>query len=299
MANRRTAGPTVHRNRRSRLVALALALVAEFAAASVVIASLPEVRAAPVAVAPSVSVDAPLVVGGRTVRLLSLGGARTDGLLTRVGAEMGAAVGAVERFWGTDWGHGDDPEITVVATDSEAQFLNEAHLDTRRQWADIAAVSVVDEVDIAGRATSGQRIVFAPGAAAMNDSALRIVLAHELFHLAARADTALDAPRWLTEGVADFVARPPSEIPAGTGIELPSDAALDGSGVERSAVYDRAWWFARFVADTYGADGLRRLYVAACGPDHADLAAAVQQTLGTDLPGLKLRWASWLTTGRG
>jgi hypothetical protein len=128
---------------------------------------------------------------------------------------MSAAVDAVERFWGTDWGHGDDPEITVVATDSEAQFLNDAHLDTRRQWADIAAVSVADEVDFVGRVTSGQRIVFATGASAMNDSALRIVLTHELFHLVARADTALDAPRWLTEGVADFVARPPAPLPAG------------------------------------------------------------------------------------
>lgn len=279
-------------------LALALALVAEFAAASVVIATLPEVRAAPSAVAPSVSVAAPLVAGGRTVRLLSLGGPRTDGLLTRVGAELGGAVGAVERFWGTDWGHGDDPEITVVATDSEAEFLDEAHLDTRRQWADIAAVSVADEVDLIRRATSGQRIVFAPGASAMNDSALRIVLVHELFHLAARADTALDAPRWLTEGVADFVARPPSAIPAGTGIELPSDAALDGAGVERSAAYDRAWWFARFVADTYGTDGLRRFYTSAAGPDHGDLAAAVQRSLGTDLPGLEVDWAKWLTDER-
>ena len=116
-------------------LALALALVAEFAAASVVIAVLPEVRAAPPAVAPSVAVAAPLVAGGRTVRLLGLGGPRNDGLLTRVGAELGGAVGAVERFWGTDWGHGDDPEITVVATDSEAQFLDAAHLDIRRRWA--------------------------------------------------------------------------------------------------------------------------------------------------------------------
>ncbi|MEI7518187.1 MAG: DUF4157 domain-containing protein [Mycobacteriaceae bacterium] len=249
---------------------------------------------------PALSASAPsILAGGRTVRLLSLGGTRTDGLLARVRAELGAAVDSVEWFWGTDWGHGDDPEITVAATDSEAQFLDQAHLDIRRRWADIAAVSVADEVDLAERATSGQRIVFAPGASAMNDSALRIVLTHELFHLAARSDTALDAPRWLTEGVADFVARPPSAIPAGTSAELPSDAALDESGVERSAAYDRAWWFARFVADTYGTDGLRRLYAAACGPHHADLAVAVQQTLGTDLPGLKLRWASWLTTGRG
>jgi hypothetical protein len=277
---------------------VAAVLIAELAAASMLLTRLPH-PSSPFPL-PALSASAPsILAGGRTVRLLSLGGTRTDGLLARVRAELGAAVDSVEWFWGTDWGHGDDPEITVAATDSEARFLDQAHLDIRRRWADIAAVSVADEVDLAERATSGQRIVFAPGASAMNDSALRIVLTHELFHLAARSDTALDAPRWLTEGVADFVARPPSAIPAGTSAELPSDAALDESGVERSAAYDRAWWFARFVADTYGTDGLRRLYAAACGPHHADLAVAVQQTLGTDLPGLKLRWASWLTTGRG
>lgn len=277
---------------------MAAVLIAELAAASMLLTRLPH-PSSPFPL-PALSASAPsILAGGRTVRLLSLGGTRTDGLLARVRAELGGAVDSVEWFWGTDWGHGDDPEITVAATDSEARFLDQAHLDIRRRWADIAAVSVADEVDLAERATSGQRIVFAPGASAMNDSALRIVLTHELFHLAARSDTALDAPRWLTEGVADFVARPPSAIPAGTSAELPSDAALDESGVERSAAYDRAWWFARFVADTYGTDGLRRLYAAACGPHHADLAVAVQQTLGTDLPGLKLRWASWLTTGRG
>jgi hypothetical protein len=276
---------------------VAAVLIAELAAASLLLGRVS--HPSTTSPRPTLSASAPSVLaGGRTVRLLSLGGTRTDGLLTRVGAEMGAAVSAVERFWGIDWGHGDDPEITVVATDSDAQFLDYAHLDTRRQWTDIAAVSVADEVDLVGRATSGQRIIFAPGASAMTDSALRIVVTHELFHLAARADTALDAPRWLTEGVADFVARPSSAIPVGTGTELPSDAALDGSGVERSAAYDRAWWFARFIADTYGTDGLRRLYLAACGPHHADLAVAVQQALGTDLPGLTLRWVSWLTTGR-
>lgn len=276
---------------------MAAVLIAELAAASFLLGRMSHLATS--SPRPALSAPAPSVpAGGRTVRLLSLGGPRTDGLLTRVGAEMGAAVGAVERFWGSDWGHGDDPEVTVVATDSEAQFLNDAHLDTRRQWADIAAVSVADEVDLTGRTTSGQRIVFAPGASAMNDSALRIVLTHELFHLAARADTALNAPRWLTEGVADFVARPPSAIPAGTSAELPSDAALDESGVERSAAYDRAWWFARFAADTYGTDGLRRLYAAACGPDRVDLAVAVQHALGTDLPGLQVRWASWLTAER-
>ena len=264
-------------------------LVAELAAAAVLISG--GTAAEPARPASS---STSVAIGGRTVRLVSLGGARTDALLTRVGADIGDAVTAVEGFWGTDW----EREIVVVATDSYSQFIDYAHLDQGRQWTDIAAVSVADEVDLADRRTSGQRIVLAPGAAAMSDSALRIVLAHELFHLAARADTALDAPRWLTEGVADFVARLPSEIPADASTVLPSDAALDMSGSERAAGYDRAWWFARFVADAYGIDGLRRLYVAACGPGHGDPAAAIRQELGVDTDGLQIHWAHWLTAER-
>ncbi|MEI6251227.1 MAG: hypothetical protein WCP30_00275 [Mycobacteriaceae bacterium] len=224
------------------------------------------------------------------MRPISLGGARTDALLTRVGADLGDAVAAVERFWGDDWPR----EIVVVATDNDAQFVAQAHLDPQRGWTDIAAVSVADDMDIARRQVSGQRIVLAPGASAMSDAALRIVLGHELFHFAARAETALDAPRWLTEGVADFVARPPAALPpdAGEDPALPGDADLDGSG--RSAGYDRAWWFARFVADTYGIDGLRRLYVRACGPGHGDFAGSVREALDTDLADLQARWAVWL-----
>lgn len=233
-----------------------------------------------------------MAAGTREMRAVSLGGARTDALLTRVRADLGDAVAAVERFWGADWPR----EIVVVATATDEQFLTQAHLDPGQRWSDIAAVSVADEVDVNRRQVSGQRIVLAPGASEMSDAALRIVLAHELFHVAARADTAADAPRWLTEGVADFVARPPAPLPADAGraVDLPSDADLDASGPSRSAGYDRAWWFARFVADTYGAEGLRRLYGAACGPGHGDFATAVREALGTDVTDLQARWAVWL-----
>lgn len=223
---------------------------------------------------------------------VSLGGARTDALIERVASDLGDAVSSVERFWGTDWPR----DIVVVATGTDAQFAAQAHLDPRRQWTDIAAVSVADAVDVNRRQASGQRIVLAPGASEMSDQALRIVLGHELFHFAARADTAPDAPRWLTEGVADYVARQPGPLPPGAGqsAALPSDAALDRPGPDRSAGYDRAWWFARFVADTYGADGLRRLYTQACGPGHGDLDTAVPAALGTDLDTLQLHWGQWL-----
>jgi hypothetical protein len=66
------------------------------------------------------------------------------------------------------------------------------------------------------------------------------------------------------------------------------------TGLDRSAGYDRAWWFARFVADRYGVDALRRLYERACGPGHPDLPTAIREVLGTDLAGLSAQWSQWL-----
>jgi hypothetical protein len=130
----------------------------------------------------------------------------------------------------------------------------------------------------------------------MREQALRIVLSHELFHYAARADTAVDAPRWLTEGVADYVARPRTPLPEVTPppTALPSDADLAAPGPQRSQAYDRAWWFARFIADTHGTATLRALYRAACGVGHTDLPTAVHDVLGTDMAGALADWQQWL-----
>jgi hypothetical protein len=244
---------------------------------------------------PSVSISAPrrLEIGDRTLVMTNLGGSQSQTLLARVAADMGHAIDAVEAFWGTDWPH----DVDVVATGSQRQFEARAGGGPAGQWADIAAVAVADRIEPARRIALGQRIVFAPGAAGMSESALRIVLSHELFHYAARADTALDAPRWLTEGVADYVARPHTPLPDVTPppTALPSDADLAAPGPQRSQAYDRAWLFALFVADTRGAPTLRALYRAACGGGHTDLPDAVHDVLGTDTAGILADWQQWLT----
>lgn len=218
------------------------------------------------------------VFDGRTVELMSLGGAETQPLLDRVAGGVDDAVRAVTAFWGAEWPR----DIAIVATASDEQFRALAG-----GGSDIAA------------ATVGRRIIFAPGAAAMSDDALRIVLRHELFHYAARAGTATDAPRWLTEGVADFVARPDAPRPgaerAAETAKLPSDKDLDTAGPTRALAYDRAWWFTRFVADRYGTSSLKRLYERACGPDHPDIETAVAQTLGTGLGEVLVEWRRWLS----
>jgi hypothetical protein len=227
------------------------------------------------------------------LRMANLGGPQSEVLLSRVATNIGRAVDAVEAFWGTDWPR----EIAVVATGSQRQFETEAGGGPAAEWADIAAVAVADRVDPARRIAIGQRIVFAPGAVGMSESALRIVLSHELFHYAARADTAVDAPEWLTESVADYVARPPTPLPKPMPLPtaLPSDAELAAPGPQRSQAYDRAWWFARFVADTRGAATLRALYRTACGVGHADLPTAMHDVLGTDTAGVLADWQQWLT----
>jgi hypothetical protein len=215
---------------------------------------------------------------GRTATLIPLGGAQSADLIDRIAAELDSATAAVTAFWGEDWRR--DIVIVVAGTDEEFTAMAGG-------GSDIAA------------ATTVQKIVFAPGAAAMREGALRIVLRHELFHYASRAETATDAPRWLTEGVADFVGRPPQARPgpehAAELARVPTDADLDTAGATRSLAYDRAWWFSRFVADRYGTPALRRLYVTACGPGHPDVATAVRDVLGTDLTGLMSDWRRWLS----
>jgi len=264
-------------------------LVILFVAGLVVLQRNPQ--PADLAVSAPAPVAAPLVVGDhRTVTLISLGGRATDELLNQIGADIGPATAAVEAFWGTDWTH----DILIIATGSVDQFAQQAGTAPR---ADTAALALADQVDAQRRLAIGERIVLAPGAAMMNPAAMRIVLTHELFHYAARADTAATAPRWLTEGVADYVARP-AVVPAryrALGNALPADADFGGDPQQLSAAYDRAWLFARFVADRYGPAALRGLYVQICGPRGVDPAAAMTQVLGTDPEHLLPLWRRWLT----
>jgi hypothetical protein len=235
-----------------------------------------------------------LTVGDRRVRLLGSDVPASDHLMSRIAANIGGAIDEVKAFWGADWSR----DVSVVVAGSDEEFHAAAGRGPASQWADIAAVTVADRVDPVHRVAVGQRIVFAPGAVGMSETSLRIVLAHELFHYAARADTALDAPRWLTEGVADFVARPHTAVPVDAlpvPLTLPSDADLDTPGPQRSLGYDRAWWFARFVADTYGTEKLRELYVATCGVRHADVPTAVHDVLADDPAILLVRWLQWGT----
>ncbi len=72
--------------------------------------------------------------------------------------------------------------------------------------------------------------------------------------------------------------------------QLPSDAELDTPGPQRSLAYDRAWWFARFVADLFGPPRLRAYYLAVCGVTGPTRSWPGRDVLGVDAAGLLARW---------
>lgn len=254
-------------------------MIAEFVSAVLLLGRATAPAGPPIAAVPPTAAAVPAAAtvirlpDGRTAQLIPMGGDRSAHLLERIAAELPGATEAVTRFWGPDWRR----DLVIVATGTDAQFTALAG-----GGADIAA------------ATTADRIVFAPGAARMTDDALRIVLRHELFHHATRGATAVDAPRWLTEGVADYIARPRTAPPSPdllTG--LPTDADLDTVGATRSLAYDRAWWFASYVADRYGPQQLRALYARACAPGHPDPATAVREVLHAGVDEVLAGWQRW------
>ena len=271
---------------------LALAVVAALAALVAAAVLLRPGPPEPVSVPQTAPPAAPLTVGaGRAVALLSLGGPATDAVLSRVAAEIGPATERVERFWGTDWSR----EITVVATDSVAQFAAAAPGASP----DMAAVAVADHVDLDRGVADGQRIVLGPAADRMSAAALRIVLTHELFHYAARAATAAESPRWLTEGVADHLARPaPTGPPGALPTALPADTDFATEEPQLSRAYDHAWLFARFLAERHGEPALRRLYERAAGPERVAAGTALREITGAGPEQLLAQWRQWLSEPR-
>jgi hypothetical protein len=102
-------------------------------------------------------------------------------------------------------------------------------------------------------------------------SARRVVLRHEATHVAVAA-AASDAPLWLTEGFADWVALADSPLPVrvlasqaaalvrtrGAPRHLPGPAEFAADAPDLGAAYESAWLAVRLIARTHGAPALLR-----------------------------------------
>jgi hypothetical protein len=190
-------------------------------------------------------------------------------LAERVANELDAAVNAVSEVWGRAW-----PQQVVVLLPDTADEMR-ALVGPNFPVDAVVAVSVADQVDTEKNTAAGQRVVMSPTTAdGLSVAALRIVLRHEITHIAARGSTVDGSPMWLLEGFADYVGYRESGIPLaqaapdlaaqmitrGPPDRLPADESFRSSGNTLDLAYQQSLSVARFVADRYGEPRLIQVY---------------------------------------
>lgn len=229
------------------------------------------------------------VTAVRTARVLVLGHPGSLAVMQRILLAADPAVPRVTAVWGSGW-----PGRVVVLVPSSASELR-AMVGSRGDLSRIAAVTSADP-DPAGGPPTGERVVVNPGPfRGLGTFGRRVVLQHEITHVASRDATGAATPLWLAEGLADYVGYLDSgadlrlaaqelgaEVRAGRlPVALPTTADFS-AGSRLSQAYQMAWLACRLIVERVGRTGLLRLY-RAVGSARSTPEAAVDAGLRTEL----------------
>jgi hypothetical protein len=157
--------------------------------------------------------------------------------------------------------------------------------------------------------TQGDRVVVNPAAwRKLGELGRRVVMTHEVTHLATRAVTYGSVPIWLSEGFADYVAYDAVDIPVGVVAEqvlgmvrdgkgpreLPVDSDFDATRGDVSPAYEASWLAARMIADRYGEKKLVRLYVLTADRDDETVSATLRSVIGISDERLVRNWRAYM-----
>jgi len=243
------------------------------------------------------------LVAARATSSLVLGHPQDARELPRLAAAVDAAVPVVTGVWGTGWAR--QVAVLVPASDTELAAL----VGRGSSLIDISAETVFDTQDPARGTRFGQRLVLNPRALAeLTPSGLRIVLQHEITHIASAASTGPSSPRWLIEGFADYVGNLGSAAPVTVAASelrteirhgrlpaaLPTDAEF-GSGSGLPQVYEQSWLACRLIAARAGQSGLVTLYrLVGASPDPTAASAAVARVLHETSATFTAQWRGYL-----
>lgn len=241
----------------------------------------------------------------RGARSLVLGPAGEAAQLPALARSVDAAVPAVTAVWGTDW----NQQIAVVVSSSPAEF---GALVGSDGILDVSAAAVTAGIDPVSRAPYGQRLLLAPDTLArLSAVGQRIVLRHELTHLATAASTADTTPRWLVEGFAEYVGNLGSGQAIGVAAAelraavaagrvptaLPGDAEFSASGPVLARAYEQAWLACVLIARRAGERGLvgfYRMVATALLPPAPAVEAAMRSVLHESSARFTAQWRAYL-----
>jgi hypothetical protein len=203
---------------------------------------------------------------------LVLGHPGHTALLRDVQRQADAAVPRVTRVWGTRWAR-----RVVVVVPNDTKELN-GLLGDDADYSRIAAVAVAELPGDTGTHPVGNRVIVNPGNfRRLGTNGRRVVLTHEVTHVATRDASTEKSPTWLVEGFADYVGY------LGTGLspraicqelaadvrkgkaprQLPGPKDFDGTNERLAQAYESAWLAVRLIAQRDGEGGLVRFYSTA------------------------------------
>lgn len=248
--------------------------------------------------------NAPWDFGPLTViagaRSLVIAGQGRQAAAKPVAAIAEAAVPVVTRAWGADWAQ----KVVVVIPSTLAQLESEVGTTS-----DLSQLAAVQPVELGGaRTATGDRILLNPGVFLGKTSALgqRVVLAHEITHVASAAATTRNVPLWLVEGLADTVgfgtttltpAEGAPELAAAvksgdTPTGLPANTDFSATSATLVEVYDQAWLACLLIKKTVGLTQLVALYRAVGAGQPVE--TALVRTLHTTLAHFVATWQASL-----
>ena len=228
--------------------------------------------------------------------------------LRLLATETAAAIPRVTAVWGTEW----TQQVVVVVPSTPEEFAT--LVGPGRDYSQIAAVAKAELVGpVAARTPVGERVlVNPPNFARLNALGRRVVLTHEVTHVATRAATGPGTPTWLVEGFADYV----GYLGSGIGVRsagrelaadvargdvptrLPANADFGNANPALPQTYEMGWMACRLLAADGGKATLVKLYRAVGENPSMDsgvaLAQALGSVLGTDVATVTVRWQDYL-----
>jgi hypothetical protein len=239
-------------------------------------------------------------------RSLVLGPPGDDAVLQRLASEIDAGIASVSAVWGTGWSQ----RVAAIVPADAATFTALTGAGSRES----SAAAVTGGIDSLSGRPYGQRLVINPAPfAALSPLGRRIVITHEITHLASAAATADITPRWLVEGFAEYVANLHTGQPVAVAASelraelahgrvpthLPDDTGFASSGTVLAAQYEQAWLACRLIAARVGQSGLVRFYRAvgtALAPRAEAVAGAFRTVLHEPQAAFVQQWRTYLRT---
>lgn len=240
------------------------------------------------------------VVRGRHSLVLGVG--RTQEELRSIARTADRAVPAVSGAWPRQWA-GRVLVLVPHTVEDMAGLLGAPAANYRG----IAAVTT-GRTGGPDRAPADRVIVNPQAYGMLATLGQRIVLTHEITHVATRTSTSAATPTWLSEGFADWVAyrterrtavQAAPELAAAVRrgdlpAELPTDEdfGFAGDSARLAKAYEGGWLACELIADHWGEKKLLAFYRAVGGHSGRDGAVeqAMQEVLATTPQDFTARW---------